>query len=90
MFDSMRAAICIAFLAFAQGAFAADCTLIPVKKPEEAQHKVYFTKFLKEDNTGGRYKKCRIVTKAENGTETFFVTPFRQDATVVVHKDNWP
>jgi len=66
------------------------CTLLAVTKPEEAQHKVYFTKFLKEDNTGGKYKKCRIVTTREPGTETFFVTPFRQDATIVVHKDNWP
>jgi hypothetical protein len=69
---------------------AALCTLLSVNKPEEAQHRVYFTKFQKEDNTGGKYKNCRIVTKKEAGTETFFVTPFRQDATLVVHKDNWP
>ena len=74
----------------ASTAWAAECTLLSVPKPDGAKHKVYFTKFLKEDNTGGRYKKCRIVTKAEAGTESFFVTPFRQDATLVVHKDNWP
>lgn len=87
----MRAAICFTLAVIvlsAQPAWA--CTLLSVKKAEEAKHKVYFTKFTKEDNTGGKYKKCRIVTKAEAGTETFFVTPFRQDATVVVHKDNWP
>jgi hypothetical protein len=70
--------------------FAADCTLLAVNKAEGATHRVYFTKFAKEDNSGGKFKKCRIVTKAESGTQTFYVTPFRQDATVTVHKDNWP
>lgn len=69
---------------------AEPCTLLLSPKAETAQHKVYFTKFKKEDNTGGRYKKCRIVTSPEPGTETFFVTPFRQDATLIVHPSNWP
>ncbi len=71
-------------------ALALACTLVSVGKADGAKHKIYFTKFLKEDNSGGKFKKCRIVTKSEAGTETFFVTPFRQDASVVVHKDNWP
>lgn len=67
-----------------------DCTLLQASKPEEARLKVYFTKFLKEDTSGGKYKSCRIVKKVEAGTVTYFVTPFRQDATVVVHETNWP
>lgn len=65
------------------------CTLLAVPA-EKAQLKVYFTKFVKEDTSGGKYKSCRIVTQAEKDTTTFFITPFRQDATLVVHESNWP
>lgn len=71
-------------------ALATPCTLLAVDKPTDAKLKIYFTRFPKEDNTGGKYKQCRIVKKAEDGTTTFFVTPFRQDATDVVHESNWP
>lgn len=77
-------------LAFgAAGTAFADkpCVLTEIKDAKAAALKVYFTKFLKEDNTNGRYKNCRI---SKAGGEAFFVTPFRQDATVVVHKSNWP
>jgi hypothetical protein len=80
----------IASAAFFSPAFASPCTLAAVDKPDRAQIKVYFTKFIQEDNSGGKYKDCRIVAKLEKDTVTFFVTPFRQDATVVVHKSNWP
>ena len=63
------------------------CKLTKVKTANEAQMKVYFTRFESEDKTQGRYKKCRLVKK---GGQPFFVTPFRQDANVVVHKKNWP
>jgi hypothetical protein len=69
---------------------AEPCTLLAVDKAENAKHRVYFTKFQKEDTSQGRYKRCRLVTKADKGTETFFVTPFRQEATLIVHRDNWP
>jgi hypothetical protein len=49
-----------------------------------------FTKFPQEDTSKGAYKGCRIVKKAEPGAKGFFITPFRQDATVVVHRANWP
>jgi hypothetical protein len=71
-------------------ALAARCTLLPVKKASEAALVVYFTRFLTEDKTEGKYKICRVVKKAETGTQTFFVTPFRQDANLVVHESNWP
>jgi hypothetical protein len=71
-------------------AVATACTLLAVDKPEAAKLKVYFTRFPKEDTTGGKYKQCRLVKKPEADTATFFVTPFRQDATVVVHAANWP
>jgi hypothetical protein len=71
-------------------AAAAPCSLLAVAKPDQAKHRVYFTKFVKEDTSGGKYKACRIVQKADAGTETFYVTPFRQEATIVVHKSNWP
>lgn len=63
------------------------CELTKVAAAKDAKLKVYFTRFPKEDKTGGKYKKCRIVKK---GGTPFFVTPFRQDATVVVHRSNWP
>lgn len=76
---------------YAESAFAAGtCSLLAVDKPESAKLRVYFTKFAKEDNSGGKYKSCRMVTKAQADTTTFFITPFRQDANLVVHKDNWP
>jgi hypothetical protein len=84
------AAFLIASLASTAYVFAAPCTLVAVDHAEGAKLKVYFTKFIKEDNSGGKYKACRIVHKAEKDSLTFFVTPFRQDATVVVHKSNWP
>jgi hypothetical protein len=82
---------CVALVLFtAQIAIAAPCTLLSVDKPEKAKLRVYFTKFVKEDTTTGKYKACRIVRTAEKDSETFYITPFRQDATVVVHQDNWP
>ena len=51
---------------------------------------MYFTKFVEEDATKGKYRQCRIVATKAAGTRTFVVTPFRQDATVVVHRSNWP
>lgn len=64
------------------------CTLMEVTA--QAELVVFFTKFPKEDQTGGRYAKCRRVKKKVVGTITYRVTPFRPDATVVVHPANWP
>jgi hypothetical protein len=75
---------------YQSSALASPCTLHAVYKADKAKIKVYFTKFLQEDNSGGRYKACKIVSRADKDTVTFFITPFRQDATVVVHKSNWP
>lgn len=69
---------------------AEPCTLRKVDKASEAKLLVYFTRFPTEDKTGGKYKRCRIVRKDEAGTETFFVSPFRQDANLVVLRANWP
>jgi len=69
---------------------AAQCTLMKVSSSSEAKLKVYFTRFSKEDSSKGKYKRCRLVRSAVVGTKTFFVTPFRKDAQVVVHKNNWP
>jgi hypothetical protein len=66
---------------------ALACRLTKIDDAKKAELKVYFTRFPKEDATGGKYKGCKIVK--EGGTP-FFVTPFRQDANVVVHPDNWP
>ncbi len=71
--------------ALAQG----ECTLLQ-KAKGDADLIVYFTKFRAEDKTGGRYRKCRIVTKAGKGTQTFRLTPFRRDANLVVLRSNWP
>lgn len=71
-------------------ALAAECTLLERPPGEKAELVVYFTRFEKEDASGGAYKKCRLVRKAQEGTQTFVVTQFRQDATVVVHRSNWP
>lgn len=78
--------------AFAPAAWASGkgCLLLEASRVEDAELKVYFTKFPKEDTSSGKYRGCRKVKKAEAGATTFFVTPFRQDATVVVHPSNWP
>lgn len=70
-------------------AAAARCTLMSLSKGKP-DLTVYFTKFAAEDKTAGRYKKCRLVSKSSEGTKTFRVTPFRQDASVVVTRGNWP
>lgn len=82
------AALSVALLLLLSPALAAACTLMQVTRGGDLV--VYFTKFVEEDKTGGRYKKCKIVTKRRADTKTFRVTPFRQDATVVVHRSNWP
>lgn len=69
---------------------AAACTLKKADSASKASLVVYFTKFAKEDKTGGKYKRCRIVNDAQPDTKTFHVTPFRQDANVVVLRTNWP
>jgi hypothetical protein len=87
---ALIAVLVLALLAPFRDALATPCTLVALDKPENAKIKVYFTKFVKEDNSGGKYKACKIVKKPEADSVTFFVTPFRQDATVVVHHSNWP
>ncbi len=69
---------------------AAPCTLRQVKKSQGADLQVYFTKFRKEDQTQTKYRGCRIVTRDQAGTKRFYVTLFRHDANVVVHRSNWP
>jgi hypothetical protein len=71
-------------------AFAAACTLREVAAADQAKIRVYFTRFQTEDKTGGKYKQCKVVKRATAGEETFFVTPFRQDANLIVHRSNWP
>jgi hypothetical protein len=71
-------------------AAARTCALLAQERAEGAKLKVYFTRFLKEDNSGGRYRGCRLLRRPEEGATPFFVTPFREDADVVVHRDNWP
>ena len=71
-------------------ALAGKCTLVEVASADKSDLRVYFTRFVTEDKTKGRFKKCKIVEKPGKGTQAFFVTPFRQDATLVVHKSNWP
>ncbi len=85
---SLFSAVVIAALAAPQ--IAAACTLKKADSAKGASLVVYFTKFAKEDKTGGKYKRCRIVTDAQPGTKTFHITPFRQDANVVVLRANWP
>ena len=70
--------------------WAETCTLYRVESSQNAELLVYFTRFAKEDNTAGQYKKCRVVKKKEPTSKTFFVTPFRRDANVVVLEQNWP
>jgi hypothetical protein len=69
---------------------ATACTLYRVVSAEQAELRVYFTRFEKEDETGGKYKDCDIVETPEADTITYAVTRFRQDANVVVHPSNWP
>lgn len=72
-------------------ATAAPCKLAQVDSADKARLRVYFTKFVQEDNSSGKYKGCKIVPNPDPSAETFFVTPFRQDATVIVHKKtSWP
>lgn len=77
-------------LMYEPSANASNCTLMKVSASDKAKLKVYFTRFAKEDSSSGRYKKCRLVRSAVAGTTTFYVTPFRKDAAVIVHKTNWP
>lgn len=84
------AAVLVLGLGLALPGLASACTLFGVPSAGEAQLKVFFTRFESEDNTGGKYRKCRIVKKRDGGAQTFFITPFRQDANVVVLKENWP
>ncbi len=69
---------------------AAPCLLSPTDSAEKANLKVYFTQFKKEDRTNGKYRNCRLVSSKTKGAVFFYVTPFRQDAEVVVHRRNWP
>ena len=69
---------------------AEACVLRELAAAEGAEHRIYFTRFEKEDTSDGRFRACRLTKKADGATATFFVTPFRQDATVVVHRANWP
>jgi hypothetical protein len=86
----VRAVLIALLLALPDAAAAASCTLLEHPKAEGAKLKVFFTRFAREDTSGGKFKGCRLVTKAEAETVRFFVTPFRQDADVVVHTENWP
>jgi hypothetical protein len=85
-----RAALVSLLLAVPDAAAAAGCTLLEHPRAEGAKLKVFFTRFAREDTSAGKFKQCRLVTQAEAETVRFFVTPFRQDADVVVHTDNWP
>lgn len=69
---------------------AAACTLYRVLSAEQAELRVYFTRFEKEDTTGGKYRDCEIVATPEDDSLTYWVTRFRQDANVIVHPKNWP
>ena len=69
---------------------AAPCRLHKVAEVADANIIVYFTRFKREDQTDGRYRKCRVVSQCRQDCTRFFVTRFRQDATVVVHRSNWP
>lgn len=66
------------------------CLLVEVFDPNGAEHRVYFTNFRREDDSNGRFQSCRLLDEPAPGAQPFFVTKFRQDASVVVHRDNWP
>lgn len=86
----MRFLACVLALALGAPAAAGACTLHAVAEKRDAELVVYFTRFPKEDVTAGRYRSCRIVREKEAGSQSFFVTLFRQDANTVVHRSNWP
>ena len=69
---------------------AADCTLVHVSSADTPSLRVYFTRFAREDKTGGKYKKCRIVKTPAEDSKTFLITPFRQDANLIVLRSRWP
>lgn len=69
---------------------ALACTLYRVMSAEQAELRVYFTRFEREDTTGGRYRDCEVVASPDDDTILYWVTRFRQDANVIVHPDNWP
>lgn len=72
-------------------AWAEKCVLREVDAKDAPKHKVFFTKFEKEDSSGGRFRQCKIVKTPAPNEETFTITPFRQDATVVVFRaTGWP
>jgi hypothetical protein len=77
-------------LALAASPALAECKLHRAQSPAEAKLIVFFTRFETEDKTGGKYKRCRLLAKAEPGSEAFVITEFRKDANVVVHRSNWP
>lgn len=73
-------------------ALAAECTLLEVAEIADADLTVYFTKFPGEDESNGRFADCILVgpQEADDYTQAFWVSPFRQDADWVVHPSNWP
>lgn len=84
------AVVTAVLLLFPIPASATTCTLMRVKSAAKADLKVFFTRFEKEDRTGGRYRRCKLVTAKQDGTRTFLITPFRQDANLIVLRKNWP
>ncbi len=86
----MRASLFLALVLMMAPSSALACTLLKARSAKEADVLIYFTKFLKEDNSSGKYKRCRLVSRRQSDTKLFFVTPFRQDASVVIHRSNWP
>jgi hypothetical protein len=71
-------------------ATASGCTLIRVSTRDEATFRVYFTRFAQEDKSAGKYKKCRIVKTPVADSKTFLITPFRQDANLIILRSSWP
>lgn len=66
------------------------CELYEVDDARDAELVVYFTKFLDQDETDGSFRDCVLVDEPTDTSQAFYVTLFRQDATVVVHPSNWP
>ncbi|MBI2375321.1 MAG: hypothetical protein HYV07_15100 [Deltaproteobacteria bacterium] len=85
---ALSASVAFVLAALASAVAHAECRLRAVDRADSAKIIVFFTKFEKEDTSGGRYRSCRIVTSGD--AETFYVTPFRKGASVVVHESNWP